>query len=123
MHTLVLTSGGEVYSWGCNDEGALGRTGLEDKPELVPLPVKVTDISAGNSHSIFYNTNDSRSFFTGVYRNSLTGKTCDSIREVTEFGQDSWAKNPLKKIVSGADHSIALCTNGKVFGWGDSECG
>jgi len=71
MHTLVLTPGGEVFSWGCNDEGALGRGGLEDKPELVPLPIRVTDISAGNSHSIFYNTNENKSFFTGVYRVSV----------------------------------------------------
>lgn len=25
MHTVVLTEGGQVYSWGVNDEGALGR--------------------------------------------------------------------------------------------------
>lgn len=25
MHTVALTEGGEVYSWGVNDEGALGR--------------------------------------------------------------------------------------------------
>jgi len=25
MHSLVLTLGGEVLSWGANDEGALGR--------------------------------------------------------------------------------------------------
>jgi len=32
-------------------------------------------------------------------------------------------KNKLKKIVSGADHSLALCQNGKVFAWGDAESG
>lgn len=25
MHTVVLTEDGQVYSWGVNDEGALGR--------------------------------------------------------------------------------------------------
>ena len=68
MHTLALTSGGEVYSWGCNDEGALGRAGTEDKPMLVPLPIRATDISAGDSHSVFYNTEENKAYFTGLYR-------------------------------------------------------
>lgn len=27
MHTVALSSAGRVYTWGCNDEGALGRVG------------------------------------------------------------------------------------------------
>jgi regulator of chromosome condensation len=69
MHTVALASSGAVYTWGCNDEGALGRSGLEDKPMLVQnLPIRCTDISAGDSHSVFYNTENSNAYFCGLYR-------------------------------------------------------
>lgn len=46
----------QVYSFGCNDEGALGRItegkeGAEFKAERVDLPASVVQISAGDSHS------------------------------------------------------------------------
>jgi len=69
MHTVALASSGAVYSWGCNDEGALGRIGKEDKPMHVEdLPIRCTDITAGDSHSVFYNTNNSNAYFCGLYR-------------------------------------------------------
>jgi alpha-tubulin suppressor-like RCC1 family protein len=27
------------------------------------------------------------------------------------------------KLVSGSDHTLALTKDGKVYGWGDAECG
>jgi alpha-tubulin suppressor-like RCC1 family protein len=36
MHTVVLTTDGQIYTWGVNDEGALGR---ETGVSLVPLRV------------------------------------------------------------------------------------
>ena len=69
MHTVAIAPSGAVYTWGCNDEGALGRAGKEDKPIYVStLPIRCTDASAGDSHTVFYNTDSSRAFFTGLYR-------------------------------------------------------
>lgn len=68
MHTLALAASGAVFSWGCNDEGALGRFGMEDKPMQVPLAGRVTDIAAGDSHSIFLNKHENNIFFCGLYR-------------------------------------------------------
>jgi alpha-tubulin suppressor-like RCC1 family protein len=53
----------------------------------------------------------------------MTGRTCDPLQVPTLFGEQTWKKNPLVKIVSGAHHSLALCKNGKVFAWGDAESG
>jgi regulator of chromosome condensation len=30
MHTVALSNLGAVFTWGCNDEGALGREGPEN---------------------------------------------------------------------------------------------
>lgn len=58
MHNVCLTSNGQIYTWGCNDEGALGRKtedvddrDLSAEPAKVPLPYKIVKVSAGDSHS------------------------------------------------------------------------
>ena len=58
MHTLALASNGTLYSWGCNDDGALGRLGAENVPLRVDgtLDIPTTDMSTGDCHSIAYNT-------------------------------------------------------------------
>jgi regulator of chromosome condensation len=70
MHTVALASNGSVYTWGCNDEGALGRSGPENTPLQVDkaLNIPVTDISAGDSHTIGYNTQTNQVFYWGCYR-------------------------------------------------------
>jgi regulator of chromosome condensation len=71
MHTVCLAASGTVYSWGVNDEGALGRytegeawkkSGLAKgspgdayKPGKVKLPPecgKIVALSAGDSHTM-----------------------------------------------------------------------
>ena len=126
MHTVVLTPLGQAYSWGCNDDGALGRSeGQDGLPGLVPLTEPVNGLSLGGSHSIFYNTETSKAFFCGLYRNALQGKVDDAVKEPTAFGAESFCKGKrrLTKIVSGMDHSVALTTDGKVWAWGDPESG
>ena len=71
MHTVALASSGAVYTWGCNDEGALGRPGMEDKPMLVKLAERMTDVAAGDSHSIFLSTDSNKALFCGLYRVSV----------------------------------------------------
>lgn len=68
MHTVALSSVGIPYSWGCNDDKALGRDGPEEKILPVPLKIAVDGISVGDSHSIFYSTKDSVAFMCGLYR-------------------------------------------------------
>lgn len=69
QHSAVLTPQGRVYTWGCNDEGALGRDGVEDKPLLVDLPSRVDGVATGDNHTIFYKSGkNSKAFYCGRYR-------------------------------------------------------
>lgn len=70
MHTVALSNMGKVYTWGCNDEGALGRIGPETTPlEVGPtLNIPVTGIAAGDCHTIAYNENLNQVFCWGLYR-------------------------------------------------------
>lgn len=61
-----------MLTFGCNDEGALGRVtdGLEDaefQAGEVELPGKVTQISAGDSHTAAL-LEDGRVFAWGTFR-------------------------------------------------------
>ena len=52
LHTVAVGEAGQVWTWGCNDDQALGRAGAEDQPCLVDLPnSRVVSASAGDSHS------------------------------------------------------------------------
>ena len=55
MHTVVLDKDGEVWTFGCNDDGSLGRVVEEEEecflPGKVPLPEKMVMLSAGDSHT------------------------------------------------------------------------
>ena len=75
----------QVYTFGCNDEGALGRTtddpDDESVPEKVELPVKVTQVTAGDSHTAAL-TEEGHVYVWGTFRVScvcvghLQGELC-----------------------------------------------
>jgi len=56
MHTVALASDGSIFTWGCNDDKALGRPGAENVPLKVEFDFKADAIAAGDCHSIAYNT-------------------------------------------------------------------
>ncbi|KAH8302184.1 hypothetical protein KR044_003781, partial [Drosophila immigrans] len=125
MHCLVLTKSGDVYSYGCNDEGALGRDtseeGSESLPALIDLPGKALRISAGDSHSACL-LEDGRVYAWGSFRDSHgnMGLTID--------GNKRTPINLLEgtvccNIASGADHLVILTTAGKVYTVGCAEQG
>ena len=57
MHNIALSIDGKLYSWGCNDEGVLGRdTSVENsefEPDLVEglENIKIVQIVCGDSVS------------------------------------------------------------------------
>jgi regulator of chromosome condensation len=69
MHTLILTTLGNIYSWGCSDDGCLGREGNEKIPLLVEgIGIPVNGIAAGDVHSIAYSTELNELYYWGTYR-------------------------------------------------------
>ncbi|KAL5291359.1 RCC1 family protein [Megaselia abdita] len=125
MHNLCLTKAGEVYSFGCNDEGALGRDTSEEGSEFTPakvaLPGKAVQISAGDSHSACL-LDDGRVFAWGSFRDShgnmgltLQGNKRSPVHLVPD--------KTHCEIASGADHLVMLTTGGSVYTVGCAEQG
>lgn len=125
MHSVYLTLDGDVWSFGCNDEGALGRDTSEDGSEyecrMVKLPEKCIRVTAGDSHSAFL-LNDGRVFACGSFRDSH-GTMGLNIKGKQQFPIDVVPNEVFVDIKSGADHLVMLSNKGKVFTVGCAEQG
>lgn len=71
LHNLALTAEGRVFSWGCNDDGALGRSGEENVPLPIPAfeEIPIRKVSVGDCHSAFLDF-AGRLWLCGTYKDS-----------------------------------------------------
>ena len=123
QHTLVLSNFGKAYSWGCNDDAALGRIkGEQNQPAEVELPIPVDMVSAGDSHTLFCNSQNGAVYMCGVYRNILKGNMTPVFKTPVRIGEQSFRYKKIDKMISGSNHSYIL-TQSKVYAWGDPEVG
>lgn len=126
LHSIYLTIDGDVYTFGCNDEHALGRMTDDENcfiPGIVNLPEKILQISAGDSHSAALSVTG-KVYIWGTFRNSngpigLTPKQTSPVSEpvVVPFVQK------IVKISSGSDHLVFLDGFGNVITIGNCEQG
>lgn len=125
MHNLILTAEGQVWSFGCNDEGALGRDsseeGSEFEPKQIDLPGKVVKISAGDSHSACL-LEDGSVFAWGSFRDSH-GNMGLTLEGNKRLPIDVLPGKICVDIASGADHLVILTNLCKVFTVGCGEQG
>ncbi|XP_018579468.1 regulator of chromosome condensation [Anoplophora glabripennis] len=126
MHTVCLTAEGKVITFGCNDEGALGRVteGKEDaefEAGEVELPSKVVQVSAGDSHSAAL-LDDGRVFAWGTFRDSH-GNMGMTLRGNEKLPFEIIQNVHVVKIASGADHIVFLTNHGEVYTCGCAEQG
>ncbi|MBN3310910.1 RCC1 protein, partial [Amia calva] len=126
MHTVCLSASGTIYTFGCNDEGALGRDtaeeGSETTPAKVELPEKVVQVSAGDSHTAAL-TEDGRVYIWGSFRdnNGVIG-LLEPMKKCTLPVQVP-VEETVIKIASGNDHLVMLTLNGDLFSSGCGEQG
>lgn len=124
MHNVCLRQTGEVITFGCNDEGALGRDTAkipESSPGLVTLPDKAIQVTAGDSHSAAL-LEDGRVFAWGSFRDSHGNMGLTSNGN-ERFPIQMLPDVKIVKIASGADHLVLLNENGLVYTCGCAEQG
>ncbi|MEV5572336.1 Ig-like domain repeat protein [Spirillospora sp. NPDC052269] len=124
-HTLVLTPEDRVWSWGLNGNGQLGdgTTTRRLTPVEVHLPdgVRVTQVAGGGSHSLAVTTEHRvLAWGTNYYGAQGDGTTTDRplphyvhLPEHIAFSQ----------VAGDGGHSLALTTDGRVWGWGRNAQG
>ncbi|KAF3820121.1 hypothetical protein GH733_015630 [Mirounga leonina] len=126
MHTVCLSKSGQVYSFGCNDEGALGRDTSVEGSEMVPgkveLQEKVVQVSAGDSHTAAL-TEDGRVFLWGSFRdnNGVIGLLEPMKKSMVPVQVQ--LTMPVVKVASGNDHLVMLTADGDLYTLGCGEQG
>uniref|UniRef100_G3W0W5 Regulator of chromosome condensation n=2 Tax=Sarcophilus harrisii TaxID=9305 RepID=G3W0W5_SARHA len=126
MHTVCLGKSGQVYTFGCNDEGALGRDtsveGSETVPGVVNLSEKVVQVSAGDSHTAAL-TEDGRVFLWGSFRdnNGVIGLLEPMKKSMVPVQVQ--LDVPVIKVASGNDHLVMLTIDGNLYTSGCGEQG
>ena len=119
LHNLALSADGRVFSWGCNADGALGRTGEENVPLPIPtfekIPIK--KICLGDCHSAFLDYAN-RLWICGSYKDSsghigfpdfakgIGHVHHKQIEPVCVQGLPS--KSQIEDVVCGANHTLVL---------------
>ncbi len=134
MHSACLTKDGLVYTFGCNDEFALGRDN-DKEIDSVQLPEKIIQLSAGDSHTAalgesgcVYAWGTFRvSLFQIIQKNWIIFIKSKILFQdgsgVLGLEEKQIAKVPFKfkieekvlKISSGADHLVFLTDTGEVY--------
>ncbi|KAG2451371.1 hypothetical protein HYH02_003973 [Chlamydomonas schloesseri] len=143
MHTVGLTVDGDVYTWGVNDEGALGRktsgTCWEKEPEknkgdsfvpgaaALPGGLKAVQVAAGDGFTFAVGT-DGALYGCGHFKDevgALSGFTADV--KVQGLFMQVWRpeslRDRIKKLVCGARHAVLLTNRGDVLTWGSGSQG
>ena len=130
-HSMAVTSDGQVFTWGSNQSGQLGNNSLINAS--VPVSVdkqgilegkKVVGIAAGYSHSMVV-TSDGQVFAWGsndkgeLGDNTLTKNTLPSVVDAS----GGLASKTVVAVRSGGSHSMALTSDGQIFGWGLNTSG
>ena len=122
-HTIALKSDGTVWAWGANFMGQLGdgtTFNSVNVPALVPGLGGVVEIDAGGNHSLALKSNNTIwAWGENSFRQS--GETEQQSRP--RASQIAGLTGAFIAISAGEQHSLALRSDGTVWGWGGNGGG
>jgi alpha-tubulin suppressor-like RCC1 family protein len=134
-HSLVLTSTGELYTFGENQFGQLGRatnSGTENAnqvPERISLPGasgQVAQIAAGVEQSLALTSTGQLYAFGG----NRYGELGDATNVGTQIPNPTptpvalpGASGQVVQIAAGVEHSLALTSTGQLYAFGGNRYG
>lgn len=131
-HSVALGSDGRVYTWGDNTYGQLG-TGTEGGVRLTPVAVNVSSlsalagktviaISAGGAHTMALASDGTVCTWginqSGQLGNNSTLNQALPVAVNVTSGISALNGKTVTAISAGADYSLTLASNGKVYAWG-----
>ncbi|CCH60179.1 hypothetical protein TBLA_0C03770 [Henningerozyma blattae CBS 6284] len=102
MHTLALDQDNNVWSWGCNDVGALGRDTSSANENLKDMDADSSDDEDGD-------LNESESTPMKIPRECFPELDCGEGIKIVQ-------------LIATDNLSCALLSNGEVYSWGTFRC-
>lgn len=127
LHSLALGADGRVWSWGCNDEKALGHLAPEfTVGQVEGLPADIIQIACGDSISAAL-AKDGSVWTWGTFRDSrgLLGHSplMDADYQERPCKLEALQKETVVQLSAGANHLMAVTATGSVYAWGSGEQG
>ncbi|KAF6262444.1 regulator of chromosome condensation 1/beta-lactamase-inhibitor protein II, partial [Scenedesmus sp. NREL 46B-D3] len=136
MHTVALAEDGSIYTWGVNDEGALGRptsgSAWGQRPTAakrthmcqarLPDGVVCVQVVAGDGFT-FVLTDQGCIYGWGQFKDDLSS-FCSFSPDVqlqrlpALVYQAEDKRDRVRKLAAGARHMLALTRRGEVLSWG-----
>ena len=116
-HTAIVTPDGRVYAWGDNIAGQIGNGNGNDvlSPVLLNTITGVTAIAGGLQHTLAL-TWDGQVHAWGSKASGRIGDGNSSGNYVTPYHITTLSN--IVAVAAGDTHSLALTSDGRVFGWG-----
>ncbi|WP_018789787.1 RCC1 domain-containing protein [Salinispora arenicola] len=125
LHSLALTSGGDVLAWGANGSGQLGdgTTTSSSTPVAVDVPAgtTITAVAAGDRHSLAVTS-------TGTvlaWGDNTAGQLGDgsTTSSSTPVAVNVPAGTTITAVAAGQGHSLAVTSTGTALAWGANTFG
>ncbi|KAK2195983.1 bifunctional Regulator of chromosome condensation [Babesia duncani] len=143
LHTAIVTDAGVVYTFGCNDMGALGRSHEEidtlklkdSQPYMVKLKYSIKKVTCGDNHTLFL-TNSGTVYFCGGFKDTYGDIGVADYSNLEELKQLKFVSPPvvlpcnepgstvIQDICSGENHCVLLAKGGVgIYTFGSNEFG
>jgi alpha-tubulin suppressor-like RCC1 family protein len=128
VHCLIQSKTGELWGWGSNGHGAVG-IGYTSNDHVTATKVllsseiskKLAEVASGWNH-VVARTRDGEVFVWGsAYQGQLGNGENEDRTSPLQISMPN--KLPVTKISAGADFSVAITNDGKLWGWGDNGDG
>lgn len=124
-HTIIKTSTSKIYSFGVNDEGALGRLTEEEIPLPVDLPKKIGRIKriVTTDDASFILTSKGDLYGCGTFKSS---KGVEGFNEKVKKQMEFLKINTnikFSEVVAGGAHILLISSDNHLYGMGSSEYG
>ena len=120
VHSLAITAGGALWSWGSGGQGQLGHGGRQQ--QLLPKKVEALDgkrivaISAGSFHNVAI-TADGAVLSWGSGMRGRLGHGDDE-RKLLPKKVEALAGQRVVAVSAGLERSFSITADGAAFAWG-----
>lgn len=129
QHSCALTADGAIACWGSNDQGQLGRPGIE--ASSVPVAVDTSsdavafaDVTAGGSHTCAVTTTGRAQCWGSNGRGQLGDDSrVSSDVPVSVNTAGALANTTVAGVTAGSQHSCALTVGSEATCWGANSSG
>ncbi len=122
QHSLALSEGGVVWSWGDGDEGRLGHGDMETR--WAPSPIggaltgrRVCELASVKDHALAL-TVDGLVYSWGLGLCGQLGHGNEEQSELAPRQVEGLVGTRVVAVAAGTHHCFAVATDGCLFGWG-----